>query len=324
MLESSASPGYVVTRPTVPHGRPHHHIYRGTSSSGKDSVLATISADIKNYTEPGEDLDWTKVADPTERKRLQGIVGGRKYRERRLAAQGKGGSGGNYPGASGVGSYISNGYGPQRPYGYSKHAEDATAREPSADAVMISEDEEDTSGKSGGQAGFQDFYMSLMDSATRKESRARYEKIPTDDNNDSHQPSLTPSRPSPTLLYDLDDGHPEPQDERATWEPNAGDVAFFELDRPMKTAYNMFARSAHDAHRFPAKTRKNVVEKYHLYIRQVWNLLLEQDKTAWRSLAAARGCLSVPELSVKGQHILESQGLLSKFLPHVEPAFTEA
>ena len=62
---------------------------------------AAISADIRNYTEPGEDLDWTKVSDPTERKRLQGIVGSRKYRERQLAAQGKGGSGGNYPGAAG-------------------------------------------------------------------------------------------------------------------------------------------------------------------------------------------------------------------------------
>jgi chromatin structure-remodeling complex subunit SFH1 len=123
---SSASPHTTVTIPDVPHGRLHHHVYPCTSSGGKDEVLATVSADIRNYTEPGEDLDWTKVSDPTERKRLQGVIGGRKYRERRLAAQGKGGSGGNYPGASGVGSYISNGYGPQRPYGYS------TSRSPRA------------------------------------------------------------------------------------------------------------------------------------------------------------------------------------------------
>lgn len=91
----------------------------------------------------------------------------------------------------------------------------------------------------------------------------------------------------------------------------------------METAFNMFARFAHDAHRFPAKTRKNVVETYHLFIRQVWNILLEQDKTALRSLAAARACISVTELSVKGQHILKSQGFLLKVLPHVEPAFEE-
>ena len=109
---ASRSPRTIVKVPNVPHGRPHHHVYPCTSSGGKDEVLATISADIRNYTEPGEDLDWTKVSDPEKRRRLQGIVGGRKYRERRLAAQGKGGSGGNYPGASGVGSYISAGYGP--------------------------------------------------------------------------------------------------------------------------------------------------------------------------------------------------------------------
>jgi chromatin structure-remodeling complex subunit SFH1 len=68
-------------------------------------------ADITNYAEPGEDLDWTKITEPRERKRLQNIINGRKYRERRLAAEGQGGSGGNYPGASGIGSYMSTGYG---------------------------------------------------------------------------------------------------------------------------------------------------------------------------------------------------------------------
>ena len=68
-------------------------------------------ADITNSAEPGEDLDWTKITEPRERKRLQNIINGRKYRERRLAAEGQGGSGGNYPGASGVGSYMSTGYG---------------------------------------------------------------------------------------------------------------------------------------------------------------------------------------------------------------------
>lgn len=125
-------------------------------------------------------------------------------------------------------------------------------------------------------------------------------------------------------MFDLNDGYQELEDERPIWEPNTVDVTCFQSDKPMKTAFNMFARSAHDAHRFPAKTQKNVVETYHLFIRQVWSLLLEQDKIAWRSLAAARGCFSATELSVKGQHILESQGFLPKFLPHVAPAFEEA
>jgi hypothetical protein len=128
---------------------------------------------------------------------------------------------------------------------------------------------------------------------------------------------LTPH--SPARIYDPHDDYEEVEDERSIWGTNAEDVACFQLDKPLKTAFNMAARSTHDVHRFQAKTRKNVVETYHLFIRQVWNLLLKQDKIAWRSLAAARGCFSATELSIRGQHILESQGFLSKFLPHVEP-----
>jgi hypothetical protein len=120
VLVSRVSSNDTAEKPTVPHVRPHHHVYPCTSSDGRAEKNAAISADIKNYSEPGEDLDWTKISNPAERKRLQGIIGGRKYRERQLAAQGKGGSGGNYPGAAGEGSTLSAGYGPQRPYGYSK------------------------------------------------------------------------------------------------------------------------------------------------------------------------------------------------------------
>lgn len=56
-----------------------------------------------DYAIEGEDLDWTKVTDPRERKRLQNIINGRKYRERRLAAeaeQGGPGMGGSQGGRS--------------------------------------------------------------------------------------------------------------------------------------------------------------------------------------------------------------------------------
>jgi hypothetical protein len=394
-----------VEKPNVSHDRPHHHIYSNTSSNEKDEILAAIPADIKNYTEPGEDLDWTKVSDPAERKRLQGIIGSRKYRERRLAAKGKLCSGGNYPGAAGEGSYLTPGYGPQRPYGYSRpktpqplptnatpakfkdHAASAPANflhkplgvlpgpsvPPSADRsssrhslpitgsglnsvvyrgldeqprdygshgrsaktiervgdvalrelsevrAIISGDRYNEPAKNGDQGSYENFFQSPIDSVTPQESRSRHENSSAGFADDSHQPSLTSHSPASTLMYDSDDGYQEPEDERQPWEPNAGDTAYFQLDKPLKTAFNMFARSAHDAHRFPAQTRKNVVETYHLYIRQVWNLLLERDKYAWRSLSAAHGCFPAAELSVRGQRNLESQGFLSKFLPHVEP-----
>ncbi|WPG99357.1 Hypothetical protein R9X50_00217100 [Acrodontium crateriforme] len=92
---------------------PSSHLYTGASaaSGGQGQISQSTMADIINYAEPGEDLDWTKVTEPRERKRLQNIINGRKYRERRLAAEGHGGSGGNYPGASGAGSFLSMGYG---------------------------------------------------------------------------------------------------------------------------------------------------------------------------------------------------------------------
>ncbi|KAK3672667.1 Chromatin structure remodeling complex protein sfh1 [Recurvomyces mirabilis] len=94
----------------LPDINPSSHLYTG-ASGGQGQISASTMADIFNYAEPGEDLDWTKVTEPRERKRLQNIINGRKYRERRLAAEGQGGSGGNYLGAAGVGSYLSQGYG---------------------------------------------------------------------------------------------------------------------------------------------------------------------------------------------------------------------
>ncbi|KAG9538327.1 hypothetical protein KCU71_g20697, partial [Aureobasidium melanogenum] len=56
-----------------------------------DAYAATVRGGgpsmFEDYAVEGEDLDWTKVTDPRERKRLQNIINGRKYRERRLAAE---------------------------------------------------------------------------------------------------------------------------------------------------------------------------------------------------------------------------------------------
>lgn len=74
---------------------------------------------FEDYAVEGEDLDWTKVQDPRERKRLQNIINGRKYRERRLAQEGEldspgpgGGIGsfqGSFPGGAGLARPETNG-----------------------------------------------------------------------------------------------------------------------------------------------------------------------------------------------------------------------
>lgn len=69
-------------------GSPH---LRHQLSDLPDAYAATVRGGgpsmFEDYAVEGEDLDWTKVTDPRERKRLQNIINGRKYRERRLAAE---------------------------------------------------------------------------------------------------------------------------------------------------------------------------------------------------------------------------------------------
>jgi hypothetical protein len=111
------SPEYHTPQSNVPLVRPpeqHRHMYQGIITGGTSRTYASSRADIMNYSEPREDLDWTRVTDLYERKRMQNLINGRKYRERMLAIDGKCRSGGNYPGASGVGGRISTGYGPRR------------------------------------------------------------------------------------------------------------------------------------------------------------------------------------------------------------------
>lgn len=421
--------GSLTAATNVPYARPseqHRHLYTGFGVTGH--ISASTRADIRNYAEPGEDLDWTKIIEPHERKRLQNIPNGRKYRERRLAEEGKSGSGGNYPGAAGAGSILSTGYGRRRTLhdGFVQTgplqpppvnatsakpkamAESGTSSQrpqtvrPGSPAVVVSKNDTEAviyhnldeipqdfwtnaqstrSTHNGEGAAYRNAHNlarsnhvldksglgssnELRSLVLGKEPRAT-ETMPDNEKHvkeehrhqadrqngfpalladlegfaDEEQPSdsemnpadftdreheMWPAPPSvsPSLRYDSDDGFPDYPNERDDWQSNAGDAAFFQCDKPLKTAFNVFAHSAHDVHRFPAKTRKNVVEKYHLYIRQVWNGVEEEDKAVWRTIASTRSVLSASEMSIKGQHLLQKQGFVGKFLPDVQPSFS--
>ncbi|THZ21167.1 SNF5-domain-containing protein [Aureobasidium pullulans] len=73
------------------HASSHSPHLRQQLSDMPDVYAATVRGGgpsmFEDYAVEGEDLDWTKVTDPRERKRLQNIINGRKYRERRLAAE---------------------------------------------------------------------------------------------------------------------------------------------------------------------------------------------------------------------------------------------
>lgn len=421
--------GNMAVGPNVPyarHSEAQKHLYTGFGVTG--NISETTKADIKNYAEPGEDLDWTKITEPHERKRLQNIINGRKYRERRLAEEGKSGSGGNYPGAAGEGSTLSTGYGRKRifydgflPTGPLQPSPVvATSAKPKAMAesgksfqrpqnvrqgsptvVMSTKGTEpvmyhsldeiprefwtnaqstgstyngegaayrnahklarsnhvlDKSGQ-GSSNSLRSLVLGEEPAATKtipdkeKEVKEKHEQHAAHQNSfpalladleefaDEEQPfdsekdpadftdsecEMSPASPtvSGSLRYDSDDDCPDHLIERDDWQPNAGDAAFFQCDKPLKTAFNIFARSAHDAHRFPAKTRKNVVEKYHMSIRQVWNGVEEEDKVVWRTIASRRSVLSALEMSAKGQYLLQKQGLVGKFHPETEPSFS--
>ncbi|GAB7350838.1 hypothetical protein MBLNU459_g1370t1 [Dothideomycetes sp. NU459] len=85
----------------------HTFASRADLSALPDVYAATVRGGgprmFEEYAIEGEDLDWTKVTDPRERKRLQNIINGRKYRERRLAAEG------STPGAPGSAAGLGGG-----------------------------------------------------------------------------------------------------------------------------------------------------------------------------------------------------------------------
>jgi hypothetical protein len=409
---------YHMPQPSVPYVRPpepRKHTYQGIITGGTSRTYASSRADIMNYSEPGEDLDWTRVTDPHERKRMQNLINGRKYRERMLAIDGKSRSGGNYPGASGVGGRISTGYGPRRgsgqqeePYAvqnsrssleyHSASREDAVGRASPKPKEEYQQDDflslvadwvqnespaapEGSNDNSNLQTGAAQFSPPKTDKPrphvcgtcsslfARTEHLKRHELSHTKEKPfecpecsrcfarrdllQRHQQALhttnlalsagerasvvhqlltrrenisdsTPQTgltPESTPMHGSEDAHPDNNDQRKAEVPETADADIFECNKPTKTAFNIFVRAAHDAHRFPADTPTLVVEKYHMYIRQIWSCLLEEHKAVWRTTATTRDHLSDSELSLKGQNLLWSQGLLPEFLPHVKPSF---
>lgn len=103
-------------------------------------------------------------------------------------------------------------------------------------------------------------------------------------------------------------GAPQP------WQPNDRTSSFHLPNTPLNSVYDLFLVSAIDAHCFAIEEPAEVViNAYSNYVRDVWRCIGSDQRAAWVKLFNARPDASSP--SIRGQRLLETQGLLVKFLP---------
>lgn len=116
-----------------------------------------------------------------------------------------------------------------------------------------------------------------------------------------------------TMQDNIDKGSMTARNASPPWTPNNGTSSFYVACAPMNTNLDLFVRSAVDAHCFASDEAPAIIAAYTREVRRAWTTLQPEQRAAWVKLFN-----SLPEaesLSVRGQRLLESQGLLAKFVP---------
>lgn len=103
-----------------------------------------------------------------------------------------------------------------------------------------------------------------------------------------------------------------------SWQPNTRTDLYYLSRLPMKRAYDVFVRSAIDAHCFSIGQTSDIMTGYRTHARGIWKGISAQQKESWKTLFKVR--TSADDISVRGQKLLQSQGLLVKFLPDLQHA----
>lgn len=118
-------------------------------------------------------------------------------------------------------------------------------------------------------------------------------------------PAPTQSSPAQCLIT--------PSDGCQEWQPNDGTSSYYVSTGPLDSVDALFTRSATDAHCFAADEDGKAIKSYGKRIRRIWARVEPEQRADWVKLFNARPDAVSP--SVHGQRLLQSQGLLVKFLP---------
>jgi hypothetical protein len=126
----------------------------------------------------------------------------------------------------------------------------------------------------------------------------------------------TPQRSSLQSLvqHAITQGLDTPDEASQTWQPNDRTSSFYLSNAPLNSVYDLFVVCAIDAHRFSIGEPIEVINAYVNRVRKIWHRVESDHKAGWVKLFNARPEVDPP--SVRGQRLLESQGLLVKFLPN--------
>jgi hypothetical protein len=114
----------------------------------------------------------------------------------------------------------------------------------------------------------------------------------------------------------LTQGLDVPDEASQTWQPNDRTSSFYLSNAPLNSVYDLFVVSAIDAHRFAVGEPIEIINAYANRVRKIWHRVESDHKAGWVKLFNARPAATSP--SVRGQRLLESQGLLVKFLPDAD------